>query len=139
MKNPGTEDHGVIRSDFPGGWNGDKENAFTGNISKEQLEIQAFVKKLLNWRKTANVIHDGDLKHYAPEDGVYVYFRYNDEDKVMILFNKSSNSASVEVSRFRESLDSDYISGIDVISENRIEDVRMLEAPARGCLIIEID
>jgi glycosidase len=30
MSNPGTSDHGVIRSDFPGGWEGDAVNAFHG-------------------------------------------------------------------------------------------------------------
>ena len=29
MGNPGTEDHGIIRSDFPGGLEGDPINAFT--------------------------------------------------------------------------------------------------------------
>ena len=34
-------DHGLIRSDFPGGWNGDDVNAFSGDgLSAEQKEMQ---------------------------------------------------------------------------------------------------
>ncbi|MEM6768556.1 MAG: alpha-amylase family glycosyl hydrolase, partial [Bacteroidota bacterium] len=54
----GSGDHGIVRSDFPGGWDGDKVNAFTGEgLTKKQKEAQAMFKKLLNWRKGAEVIH----------------------------------------------------------------------------------
>jgi hypothetical protein len=36
------------------------------------------MRHLLIWRKNASAIHDGKLMHFAPEDGTYVYFRYND-------------------------------------------------------------
>ena len=73
MKNPGTTDHGIIRSDFPGGWSGDAVNAFTGKgLSETQKSTQAWLKKLLQWRKTATAIHDGQLKHFIPKDGVYL-------------------------------------------------------------------
>ena len=36
-------DHGLIRTDFPGGWNGDAVNAFTGeNLSVEKKEKSIF-------------------------------------------------------------------------------------------------
>ena len=51
-------DHGLIRSDFPGGWKSDLINAFdqTG-LSKQQIEMQEFLKKLLNFRKKSNTIN----------------------------------------------------------------------------------
>jgi glycosidase len=69
---------GDIRRDFPGGWNGDENNAFPKsgrNVSQEQFFD--FTSKLFNWRKTKSVIHSGKMKHYIPENNVYVYFRYN--------------------------------------------------------------
>ncbi len=139
MKNPDTEDHGVIRTDFPGGWNGDKENAFTGNISKEQLEIQAFVKKLLNWRKTANVIHEGELKHYAPEDGVYVYFRYNEEDKVMVILNKNQNETTLDLRKFQEVLGQPTLKGTEVSTNEKIDVEGELSLSPKRLYIIELD
>jgi len=50
--NPG--DHGLIRTDFPGGWQGDTVNAFTGEgLTSEQKSMQSFLKKVLNYRKTS--------------------------------------------------------------------------------------
>jgi hypothetical protein len=49
MSNKGTESHGIIRSDFPGGWKDDDVNAFTGTgLTGQQKEAQQFIKKLAN-------------------------------------------------------------------------------------------
>jgi glycosidase len=68
--------HPDIRKDFPGGWPGDKVNAFTkeGRTSA-QNEAFDFLRTLLNWRKDQEVIHHGKLKHFIPENNIYVYFR----------------------------------------------------------------
>ena len=59
-------DHGVIRSDFPGGWAGDKVNGFTGEgLDNKQKEAMAYMKELLNWRKQAVVVHKGKLMHFT--------------------------------------------------------------------------
>ena len=43
-----TGDHGELRKDFPGGWTGDKINAFNGNrLKSDQREAQAFMKNYL--------------------------------------------------------------------------------------------
>lgn len=98
-------DHGLIRSDFPGGWQGDRVNGFTGmGLTNEQLATQAFLKKLLNWRKQSGVIHGGNTRHFAPESGVYVYFRYNKTDTVMVVLNKNNGPTTLNLSRFEEML-----------------------------------
>ena len=54
---------------------------------KRRLSI--LPKTLLNWRKDKEVIHTGKLKHYIPDDGLYVYFRYNDKESVMVILNSN--------------------------------------------------
>ena len=52
MSNPGTSDHGVIRSDFPGGWKGDAVNAFTGEgLTAQQKEAQEYIRVLAHLRR----------------------------------------------------------------------------------------
>ena len=105
MKNPGTTDHGIIRSDFPGGWEGDTQNAFTGEgLDSLQLEAQQFVKDILRWRKNAEAIHTGKMLHFVPETGCYVYFRYTDSEKYMILLNKNEEETFLNMERFAEIL-----------------------------------
>jgi len=105
MTNPGTEDHGIIRSDFPGGWPQDTINAISGvGLSATQLEAQAFLRTLGHWRKTSTAVQQGKLMHYVPENNVYVYFRYTRDDKVMVVLNKNQEAISLDTARFKEML-----------------------------------
>ena len=75
MTNPDNGDHGRLRADFPGGWADDKVNAFKGKgLASDVADAQSFIKKLFQWRRSASAIHDGELLHFAPRDGIYVYF-----------------------------------------------------------------
>jgi glycosidase len=138
MTNPGTGDHGIIRSDFPGGWEGDTINAFNNiGLTTQQMDAHAFFKKLLNWRKTATVVHHGKLMHYAPKDGVYVFFRYNENKKVMIVLNKNEQAYTLQLDRFSEILDGvsnakEVISGKSFMMKNSIE------LPAKQPMILEL-
>jgi glycosidase len=114
-------DHGHIRKDFPGGWKGDKINSFTGHgLTASEIEIKEYFKKLLNWRKNCKPVHDGKLTHFVPQDGVYVYFRYNDAGKVMVILNKNDHEQILDLKRFRELLDKSA-KGREVISGKEIE------------------
>lgn len=99
--NPG--DHGLIRSDFPGGWENDSVNAFTGvGLKKKQQEMQELTRKLLNYRKGSTAIHTGKTTHFAPKDGVYVIFRQNKDEKVMLILNKNEKPYTLNLERFNE-------------------------------------
>jgi glycosidase len=107
MTSPIERDDGRVRADFPGGWPGDKVNGFTGKgLSPEAARAQSRVKSLLNWRKGARAIHQGKLMHFFPEQGVYVYFRYLDKEKYMIVLNPADKAVSLELAPFAEMLGS---------------------------------
>ena len=96
---------GLIRSDFPGGWKEDSLNAFTGKgLTAPQLSVQSYLKQLLNWRKNNTVISTGNTLHFAPYNGLYVYFRYNKEKMVMVIMNKNATDVLVDTKRFAEIL-----------------------------------
>lgn len=134
----GRKDDGIIRSDFPGGWTGDAVNAFTGvGLSDAQRSAQTYMKKLLNWRKNKPVIHGGKLMHYVPENGTYVYFRYSDTDKVMVIINKNHAETALPLERFSEMLD-----GInawrDVVAGEAVTLEGALTLQGRSITILEI-
>jgi len=100
FKKPG--DHGLIRTDFPGGWNGDTVNAFTGKgLTSAQKDMQMFLKKLLNYRKSSKAMHEGTTIHFAPRGGLYVLFRIYEDEVVAIFLNKSDRT-SVAVEMMKE-------------------------------------
>lgn len=96
-------DHGLIRTDFPGGWQNDTTNAFTGKgLSNEQKDMQFYLKTILNYRKKSKAIHEGKTIHFAPENGVYVLSRSYDDETVVHIINKNDTSIDLDLSRFEE-------------------------------------
>ncbi len=96
-------DHGLIRTDFPGGWQGDTVNAFNGvGLTDAQKDMQSYLKKLLNYRKNSKAIHEGKTLHFAPEHGIYVVFRILEDETVVHILNKNDNPVELDLSRFEE-------------------------------------
>lgn len=96
-------DHGLIRSDFPGGWAGDAVNAFTGEgLTDDEKDMQSFLKKILNYRKNSKAIHDGKTIHFAPKDGVYLLFRVFEDETVVHIINKNDKPTDLDLNRFEE-------------------------------------
>lgn len=138
ITSPRQRDDGIIRTDMPGGWKGDTKNAFTGKgLNVREKEAQAFVKTLLNWRKKSSVIHDGKLQHFAPVDGIYVYFRYLEDRAVMVAINKNKATKSLELKRFDERL-AGKKNARDVMANKKITLNDSLSLPARSVQLIEL-
>lgn len=134
---PVHQDDGRIRSDFPGGWEGDKINAFTGNgLSKEQIEAQKFTRLLLNWRKNNPVIHNGKLMHFSPENSVYVYFRFNDDKTIMVILNKNKDNFILNTNRFKEII-KDFKYAKDIFTDSVIS-LDSIELEARKSMVLEL-
>ena len=106
MNNPGTEDHGVIRSDFPGGWEGDAVNAFTGEgLTAQQKEAQGFIRVLANLRRQSCALNMGEMLHYIPQDEVYVYFKSFGDEHKMIVLNRNDAELELGLERFQQGLE----------------------------------
>lgn len=136
---PVERNDGLIRSDFPGGWAGDSVNAFTGQgLSPEQRSAQAFLKKLLQWRNQATVIHQGKMKHYLPQGNLYTYFRYQNDAAVMVVLNKGNTAATLPLAQYQESLVG-YQRGREVVSGAVITLQEPLSIPAKTGWIIELE
>lgn len=109
--------HPGLRVDFPGGWEGDAFDLFTeegranadidfdGTSIEKGLrkEMYDFSKNLFQWRKNADVIHNGKTLHFIPTNAGYGFFRYDDDDVVFVFINTSdSETVNVPWSRYAE-------------------------------------
>ena len=129
---------GDIRKDFPGGWAGDSNNAFTkAGRTEEQNKFYDFTSKLFNWRKSKNVIHFGKTKHYIPENNMYVYFRYNEAESVMVIINNSNETQILKTKRFAESIQNNK-SGNDVLSGKNIDLTNDISIEGKSVLVLEL-
>ena len=94
---------GYVRQDFPGGWAADASNKFTeaGRTQKEN-EIWNYISRLANFRKTSSALGTGKMMQFVPENGIYVYFRYNAAQTIMVVMNTSKEKKNITLKRFEE-------------------------------------
>jgi glycosidase len=99
-----TPNDGHVRQDFPGGWPSDSLNKFsiTGRNAKEE-DIWRYIAKLANFRKSSSALTNGKLMQYVPfGNGVYIYFRYSNDQTVMVVMNTSKEQKDIVPSNYSE-------------------------------------
>ena len=130
---------GDIRLDVPGGWAEDKENHFTREgRSDMQNEAFDFLQKLLKWRKGNDIIANGKMKHYVVNNGVYLYERYLNNKKVVVVMNGTTSDVELKLDRYAETLGNSK-GGFDIISNKNIELSNTLKLTPRQTIILELN
>lgn len=129
---------GTMRKDFPGGWNGDPVNAFTGqglnNLQKEALD---FTRKLLQWRKGKKAVSQGNLLHYPPVNDIYAYSRCAGNQRITVFLNGTDKPAVIERRNYPDILE-DTTARLPL--ENRTAMIGdQLSLPPHGILILEFN
>ena len=134
------DDHGKLRIDMPGGWMGDQVDVFESKgLSDDQLRAQNLIKKLNHIRVNSSAMQSGGLIHYSPSDDVYVLFRKDEQQTIMIVFNANSESVELDMARFYE-ITQGKTKLFDLLSENsQALDGSGLTLPARQAMILELD
>ena len=128
---------GMLRQDFPGGWPEDERNAFTQEgRTQEENTAYNFLKRLLNWRKKTPAIHNGKLIQYIPEDGIFVYFRFNKTGRIMVILN-NKNARTIDTERYSHNI-KDYTHGYDVVFDTEISNLDAIRMPAKSARVIEL-
>lgn len=103
MKNFKKPTDAEVRYDFPGGWAGDPVNKFTaaGRTDKEN-EAFNYISKLLHFRKTSSAITTGKTMQYVVNNDIYIYFRYDDKQTVMVITNAGDKEVQMNWDRYSE-------------------------------------
>lgn len=139
MRGDKSKGDAYIRQDFPGGWKEDKQNAFNpAERTQQQKEYFDFTAKLFNWRKGKSVIHYGNTKQYLPNNEMYVYFRYNQSESVMVIINQNKEQQNIVLNRFAESLKG-FTKGKDIISGKEFQLEKSLQIAGKTSMVIELN
>lgn len=138
MKNFKDPTDAEVRRNFPGGFKDGQQDKFTaaGRTGKEN-EAFDFVSKLATYRKKTLALNSGKLMQYVPQDGIYVYFRYDNFKTIMIATNTMDTEKTVETSRYSERM-SGFTKGMNVLSNEFIGNLSQLKIPAKTALVIEL-
>ena len=108
---------GYVRLDFPGGWKNDAVNKFTiaGRTQTDQAIYQQLAT-LANFRKASSALTTGKMMQFVPVDGVYVYFRYDNKQTVMVVMNTSKTEKTIAFDKYAERTNG-FTKYTDVISK----------------------
>lgn len=137
MKNFSDPD-GKVREDFPGGWKGDKHDKFTAEgRTKQENEVFNYIRTLARFRKSASALQTGKLMQYIPYQGVYVYFRYDAGQTVMVIYNGNEKEATMTTDRYYERMNG-FSSAQNVITSEHISNLKQFTLPAKGTLVLEL-
>lgn len=129
---------GLVRSDFPGGWAGDKTNGFTGEgLSKDETDIQKLVKILANFRKNSSALKTGRLMQYVPHNGFYVYFRYDDKQTIMCIMNTGEKEVRIHFEDFAERTKG-FSKAVSVINGDAVALSDKVLIPAKTMWVLEL-
>lgn len=129
---------GWVRLDFPGGWQGDKVNAFTGEgLADSAKQVQQLVKTLANYRKNSSALKTGKLMQYLPVDGLYVYFRYDNSKTVMCVMNTSDKPQNIDFSNYAERT-AGFTKATSVVSGDVFNTADKTTIPATTMWVLEL-
>ena len=127
------------RHNMMGGWEGDPRSVFTreGRTADEN-EIYDYLSALLNFRKACPAFHTGSkMKQFIPRDGIYTFFRYQGDAKVMVVTNNNEEERVLQTAPFAEM----EIEGHTVRCVTSGEEFVMgkeLRVPGKTVLVLEI-
>lgn len=128
---------GFVRRDMPGGFPGDKVNSFVdAGRTDMQREAWNFISRLANWRRGNEVISKGSLKHFMPENGVYVYERSYKGKRVVVMMNGTDSENVIDGTIYREIMP-EGTTLTDILSGEKVTIAREMRLPARALYILQ--
>ena len=131
---------GHVRKDFPGGFPGDKHNAFTRQgRTRAQQSMFNWLSRLLHWRRGNETIIRGYQTQFIPYNGIYVVTRRWHRNTVMTILNGTTQDAVLDISRYQELFDDGQdVSHVQDIPTGRYYDLtKNLTLKPRQTLVLE--
>ena len=129
---------GNVRKDFPGGFPGDAQNAFSAEgRTPAQNDMFNWLSALLHWRQGNDVIIKGKMTQFIPKDGIYVIARTHKGRHAMTIINGTDQPREMNLERYREVIGGATVAR-DVPTGQTVSLTEgVLTLPERGTLVLE--
>ena len=129
---------GNVRKDFPGGFPGDTENAFTAEgRTPQQNDMFQWLSRLLHWRQGNALITQGRQIQFIPKDGVYVLARTLGNQAVLTIVNGRSTESTLQTARYAEII-GNHTQGRDILTGETVSLNGNVVLQPRQTLVIEL-
>ena len=129
---------GHVRRDFPGGFPGDKHNAFTKEgRTKEENQMFSWLSRLLHWRQGNELITKGKQTQFIPVDGVYVVARSLNGKAILTVLNGTSHQKKMQMARYAEIING-TTTAKNILTGRNIDLTKDVTLQPRATMILEI-
>lgn len=138
MNGTKTVTDGDVRRDFPGGFAGDKHNAFTaeGRTAEENAMFN-WLSRLLHWRQGNEVVSKGKQIQFIPYKGIYVVARQYQGKTVLTILNGKRAAVEMDLSRYAEVI-GNQTEARDVVTGKTVKLGDVLRLKPRETMIVEM-
>ena len=129
---------GNVRKDFPGGFPGDTENAFTAEgRTPLQNDMFNWLSALLHWRQGNKLITDGKMTQFIPYGGIYVVARTLQGKHAVTIINGTTSQRQMKLDRYNEVFQGATVAR-DVPTGKTVDlSSGSITLPPRGTLVLE--
>jgi neopullulanase len=132
-------DEPTARADFPGGFPGDKRNAFTkAGRNRDEQDVFEYVRAMTRLHTELDSLMHGELVTLHVSEQQYVYARKNSSGVAVIAINNDTKPASVEFAVAGAGLaeGASLVGRLGGLPEARVNDGKMkLTLPVRSALL----
>ncbi|HEX4374148.1 MAG TPA: alpha-amylase family glycosyl hydrolase [Puia sp.] len=138
MKNLKNPSDAEVRRDFPGGWKEDTVNKFisSGRTAQEN-EAYNYVKILAHFRQNSSAIKSGKMMQFLPDNGLYVYFRYDKDQTVMCVMNSADNEKEIDLKKYSERING-FNTARNVVDDAAFKLSDKISIPAKQFWVLEL-
>jgi glycosidase len=138
MKNKKVPSDAEVRRDFPGGWKGDKADKFSAaGRTVAENDFFNYFRNIARFRQRSSALQKGNTLQFQPQENVYVYFRYDENQRIMCVVNPNLAVKNLDVARFSQGLNGKK-GGKDIVSGERIDLSKPFSIPAKTFMLIEL-
>ncbi len=128
---------GNVRRDFPGGFPGDKHNAFSKKgRTKEQQQMFTWLSRLLHWRHNNSLISKGRQTQFIPTNGIYVVARTLNDQAALTIINGTNRQKKMHPEHYAEIIKHATVAK-NILSGKTIRLDKDITISPRGTMILE--
>ncbi len=137
MKNTKATTDAMVREDFPGGWSEDSQNKFaeSGRTGADK-EAFDYISTLANFRKTSTALTKGKTMQFIPRNGVYIYFRYDSKQTIMVIANTGEKAAKPDWDNYKDRTEG--FTRIRNVVNGKVQTINSLEIQPKESFVFEL-
>jgi glycosidase len=138
MKNFKNPSDAEVRKDFPGGWKEDSINKFnaSGRTAQEN-EAYNYVKTLAHFRQNSSALKSGKMMQFVPDNGLYVYFRYDKSQTIMCVMNTADKEKEIDLKKYSERING-FNTARNIVDNTSYKLSDKISIPAKQFWVLEL-